>query len=298
MRIKLLISAFFICICSIYAKNSALVIGIGNYNTEATGWLVIHGNNDVDYLERKLRKKGFSVITLTDRLATKSNIKDALNNLVVSTASGDTVYVHFSGHGQRIKDVHGQEKDGYNESFICYDAYKHPNFKVGYRGENHFIDDELFQFINQLKVKVGITGMIVLVMDTCYSGGADRSEKIDDQDSGTDSEVEWEYYSRGSNVSFPVNKNTETYLRTIKKPHEYANGGKLIFISACKNEEKAYECKERATGRKYGSLSFCIGKMLDNNIPMSKWSNYFVNQKYRPLEIFRPTQHPEVKSYK
>ena len=68
------------CIC-LAAKNTALLVGIGNYNPANTGWSVIHGNNDVTLLESKLKAKGFKVDHLVDGRATKDNIKTAYQNL-------------------------------------------------------------------------------------------------------------------------------------------------------------------------------------------------------------------------
>ena len=60
-RLSVLIMGMILgCIC-LSAKNTALLVGVGNYNPTATGWSVIHGNNDVTLLESKLKAKGFKV---------------------------------------------------------------------------------------------------------------------------------------------------------------------------------------------------------------------------------------------
>lgn len=55
------------------AKNQALLIGIGDYDKEKTGWSVIHGNNDVSLLSKKLKAKGFMISTLMS--ATRESIR-------------------------------------------------------------------------------------------------------------------------------------------------------------------------------------------------------------------------------
>lgn len=287
------------CFCAV-AKNTALLVGIGNYNPKSTGWSVIHGNNDVALLEKKLKTKGFSVSHLIDGDATKSKIKSALSNLVASVKTGDVVYLHFSGHGQLIQDMNQDEQEAFDQSFVCYDACFSPKYKSGgrpYRGENHLIDDELFPYLNKLKRKIGSKGNLVVVFDTCYSGGADRGEQTDEPD--PDSEVDWIDTTRGTDDEFQVNNTAETYLRTIKKPGNYfADGGHITIISACESDKRNYECKERHSGRKYGSLSYCIGKMLDKDIPMTQWATFFSGKKYKVLRIFRPSQNPVVETYK
>lgn len=283
-----------------YSKNTALLIGIGNYNKQSTGWNVIHGNNDIVLLESKLKAKGFSVSRLIDSNATKGNIKIALSNLVAATIDGDIVYLHFSGHGQLFRDLNGDEKDNYDQSFVCYDACLSPKYQIAgkaYQGQNHFIDDELFPYLNDLKRKVGKTGNVIVVFDACYSSGADRSGGDGEPDAQSD--VEWVGDTRGTDDEFTADLSGNTYLKTIKKPGQYTPGyGSITIISACGRDTKNYECKDKRSGFKYGSLSFCLGKMLDNNIPMTQWEDYFLNQKYKSLGIFRPSQIPVVESHK
>ena len=293
-RLTTLIIGLVIGSACLLAKNTALLVGIGNYNTKATGWSVIHGNNDVVLLEAKLKDKGFIVSHLIDNKATKANIRTALSNLVASATNGDVIYLHFSGHGQLIADMNNDETADFDQSFVCYDACFSPKYKISgtaYRGQNHFIDDELFPYLNELKGKVGEKGIVIVVFDSCYSGGADRGETTDDID--PESEVEWTKTTRCTDDEFQINKTAETYLRSIKKPGNYTTeGGSITIISACESDKKNYECKERHSGRKYGSLSFCISKMLNKNIPLSQWGNYFTTHKYKPLRIFRSSQNP------
>ena len=283
-----------------FAQNTALLIGIGNYNTKSTGWSVIHGNNDVALLETKLKSNGFSVDKLVDNEATKRNIKIALSGLVNSAKNGDNIYLHFSGHGQLCTDLNGDEKKGLDQSFVCYDACFSHNYKISgksYRGQNHLIDDELFPYLNKLKQKVGKSGKVIVIFDTCYSGGADRGGLEDDPD--PESEVEWVNDTRGDDVEFDADSYANAYLKTLKAPGQYTSGyGKITIISACESDKKNYECKDKRSGRKYGSLSFCISKMLDKKIPLNQWAGYFRNQKYKPMGIFRPSQNPVVESYK
>lgn len=299
-RLISIICTLALCIgLNLEAKDYALLIGIGNYDTANTGWSVIHGNNDVSLLIGKLKEKGFKVSTLTDKAATKANIIKALHNLETLANTGDVVYLHFSGHGQLIADMNNDEQEDFDQSFVCYDACFSTNYKIDgkvYRGQNHFIDDELFPYLNEFKRKVGKKGIVIVVFDSCYSGGADRGETTDDIDS--ESEVEWTKTTRGTDDEFQINKTSETYLRSIKKPGNYTTeGGNIAIISACESDKKNYECKECHSGRRYGSLSFCISKMLDNNIPLSQWGNYFIGRKYKPLKIFRDSQHPIAETH-
>lgn len=287
------------CLC-LSSKNVALLIGIGNYNSSLTGWNVIHGNNDVVLLEKKFKDKGFAISYLVDDKATKNNIKSSLSKLVTSATTGDSIYIHFSGHGQLIADMNQDENNGYDQSFVCFDACFSPYYKVRgckYRGQNHLIDDELFPYLNNLKKKIGKKGYVIVVFDSCYSEGADRSARS--ETASPKCLVDWIGTVRGTNDALLIDSATEMYLRSIKKPDSYSSrGGSITIISACMSDKRNYECKERHSGRKYGSLSYCIAKMLDLKIPLSLWGDYFSSNKYRSLNIFRPSQSPMVEFHK
>ncbi len=283
-----------------FTNNRALLIGIGNYNTEATGWSVIHGNNDVSLLESKLKAKGFSVSHLIDDKATKQNIKTALASLVASAEKGDMVYLHFSGHGQLFTDLNDDEKDNFDQSFVCFDACFSPKFQIsgkGYRGQNHFIDDELFPYLNELKRKVGKKGNVMVIFDACYSGGADRGGT--EESPNPESDIEWVNDTRGDDSEFEADTSATAYLKSIKTPGQYSSGdGEITIISACESDKKNYECRDKRSGRKYGSLSFCIGKMLDGNIPFTQWADFFTEKKYKSFNVFRPSQNPVVERHR
>lgn len=287
-------------ITNTFAKSTALLIGIGNYNTSLTGWSVIHGNNDVELLEKKLKERDFKVSKLVDNQATKSRIISALSDLVSGALPGDIIYIHFSGHGQLIADLNKDENTFFDQTFVCYDACFSPRFKVdggSYMGQNHLIDDQLFPYLNKLKKKVGINGEVYVVFDSCYSGGADRGDQ--NEKPYEDSEVEWTATTRGVDDEFKLDSKSRKYIKeNISKPGNYSSGGKIIIISACKSDQKNYECKEKRSGRKYGSLSYCISKMLEENIPMSNWENFFRNKNYTKYKIFRQSQIPIVESHK
>lgn len=287
------------CMMLLHARNSALLIGIGDYDTDRTGWAVIHGNNDVILLQNKLESKGFEIFSLIDSQATKANVINALNKLVLKTSTGDIVYVHFSGHGQLIEDLNNDEQEAFDQSFICYDACFSSQYNMSgtaYKGQNHLIDDELFPLLNQLKRTVGATGEVIVVFDSCYSGGADRGEMIDDLN--PDSEIEWIDTTRGTSDEFRLNSNAKVFLRKIKKPGNYSTtGGHITIISACESNKRNYECRDKYSGKCYGSLSYCIAKLLEKDINISQWIDFFNDKKYMNFKIFRPSQHPVVERH-
>ena len=153
----------------------ALVIGLGEQ--EDKSWAKINGDKDVPYVKEMLMKSGYTdIVTLVNREATKAGIVSAFTTLAAQCKSGDKIYIHFSGHGQLVTDVDGDEKDdAWDEAWIPYDAY----LKYGEKdkGEKHLIDDEINKFLTEIKHKIGNDGKILVVVDDFHSGDSTRNLK-------------------------------------------------------------------------------------------------------------------------
>ena len=224
-----------------HATKRALVIGIGNY-PEASGWAKINGDKDLPIVRDMLLANGFQskdIVELKNESATADAIRKALDALVGKAAKGDVIYIHFSGHGQQITDLHGDEEDGFDEAWIPIDA-QFSYAKGKYEGENHIVDDQLNQWLSQLRSKVGATGKITVVADACHSGGGSRGD-----------EDESEYVVRGTSDAFIIPGNTKPFSGEV---------GTIdwIFISAC----KSYQCNYEYKGT--GSLTYALGQQMAN----------------------------------
>lgn len=164
------------------ATKRALVIGIGSYPAE-TGWPAIHGDNDVPIAVDYLQRAGFEpaqITTLLNEQATYQGIQNAFLSLIDQATDGDLIYIHFSGHGQRITDINGDEairnpkRAGFDEAWIPYNA--HAQYQEGvYQGEHHLIDDELNGYLASLQHKIGGMGKIIVIADACHSEGFSRA---------------------------------------------------------------------------------------------------------------------------
>lgn len=269
------------------AANRALIIGIGKYKTD-TGWKNIHGDADVELLKPKLEKHGFIVHTLVNEQATKEAIKKALTQLKEECQLGDKVYFHFSGHGQPITDVNGDEDNAQDEAMIPYDAGKY-YIEGAYEGENHLIDDEYNQILADIKRKIGKYGELFMAIDACHSRGMERGENdVDD--------IQILNSARGTNDAFTFDGKIPYSLESNPLPQSLNVGAKLIVVSACKENERNYEYKS-TTGKMYGSLSYCIAELLKKDANFNRWTEYFQNEEYRKQKIFQTSQHPSVVIY-
>lgn len=161
------------CLCPVKAQTRrAVVIGLGEQLDKS--WAKINGDKDVPLVVDMLRANGFGdITTLTNAEATKEGITRTLNSLITRAKKSDIVYIHFSGHGQLMTDMNGDETDGFDESWIPYDAYL--SYCSDDRGEKHLSDDEIAGFLARLRQRVGPDGTIAVVADACHSGGSTRA---------------------------------------------------------------------------------------------------------------------------
>ena len=268
----------------------ALVIGIGQQEDKA--WGKINGDLDVPYVEEILRNAKYktkNIKKLINQQATKASIVNALKSLVAQSKRGDIVYVHFSGHGQQMKDVHNDEKDGLDECWIPYDAYRKPCDKD--RGEKHLTDDEVNYYLNAIRDKVGDTGKILVVIDACHSGGATR---------GDDDEVE-----RGVEDIFEAIKtfiwgtSTKNEKSNIINPNAIENSERWITISACESGQVNTEMKKPTVGK----LTYAIYKNIAGNKGINNQDFFKQIRKFVNVNSLSRPQYPvmtgdEIDNYK
>lgn len=65
---------------------------------------------------------------------TYANIMAAYKKVVSESQEGDVVFCHYSGHGGKLRDDDGDEKDGYDETLV----------PVDYATANQIRDDDIF----------------------------------------------------------------------------------------------------------------------------------------------------------
>ncbi len=240
-RLASVLSVVLMIMTTLNATKRALVIGIGAYPAES-GWRQINGDKDIPLVEDMLVSNGFAktnIVELKDEQATATAIRREMNVLIGKAQAGDVIYIHFSGHGQQVTDIHGDEEDGFDEAWILYDA-QFAYAKGKYEGENHIIDDQINVWLHQLRTRVGNTGKITVVADACHSGGSSRSEDNED------------FVVRGTADAFVIPNQA--------KPFAGEAGAEIdwVFISACKSYQSNYEYKGN------GSLTYALSLQKDN----------------------------------
>lgn len=250
MRIKIIIYFLLLLSLSVSAQTKrALVIGLGEQQDKA--WNKINGDKDVPLVQGMLKSAGFkSVTALVNRQATKAGIIGAFRKMAASCKQGDVVYVHYSGHGQQMTDVHNDEKDGLDECWIPYDAYRKAS--ATYHGEKHLTDDELNVYLNAIRHKIGAKGKLLVVLDACHSGDGTRGDNDEVVRGVEDTLVVDSLNARGLYEAFEMVKSLfmgdndkEKIINHKAKPL----AERWITISACRSDQVNFEMKKPAVGK-------------------------------------------------
>lgn len=257
----LLTLAFSLCV---YAEKHALIIAIGTYDKDATGWNSINSANDVPIIKEALLARGFKpehIHVYIDGLD-KDGILAAMDkHLVKGVREGDVVYFHFSGHGQQIADDDGDEYlDGLDEALVPFDAPIRPfvtdsrGIVVPYDGKKHLRDDDLGKKLIEIRRKLGPGGNVLVVIDACHSGTSTRGG------------LETHRGSDKPNVPPGWQPPQSRGKVAVDGRFGISDSGENLAPMACffgsDAHELNYEYRPEGSEIKYGSLSYAMSRAL------------------------------------
>ena len=268
----------------------ALVIGLGEQQDKA--WNKINGDKDVPFVQAMLKNAGFkSVTTLVNRQATKTGIVGAFKRMTASCKHGDVVYIHYSGHGQQMTDVHNDERDGLDECWIPYDAYRKAS--ATYHGEKHLTDDELNVYLNAIRHKIGEKGKLLVVIDACHSGDGTRGDDDEVVRGVEDTLIVDSLNARGLYEVFEMvrsllmgDNGKQKFINDKAKPLPE----RWITISACKSNQVNFEMKKPIVGK----LTYALWTELKNSNKVSNGEFMKRIRKFVNRNTSSRPQQPEM----
>jgi len=143
-------------------EKKALLVGVDEYNdpdVNLQGCVA-----DVLQMKKLLISNSFSesnILILKNQWATKENILDKLEEMIINSKEGDELVFHFSGHGSQVTDLDGDEGDKLDEVLIPHDF----SWDGGY-----ITDDDIAKVFKKLPDNVFLS----MISDSCHSGTISR----------------------------------------------------------------------------------------------------------------------------
>ena len=247
-------------------NSKALLVGVANYRTE-TDWGTLASHIDLEILSASLRRQGFAEKDITAlKDPTKRELVEALAVLAEQVEPGGAAVFHFSGHGQPVVDVDGDEASGLDQSLVPADANRLPGSTwindIGeaeaYFGQNHLIDDELSSYLEAIRRNLGPDGQLICILDACHSGSATRAPG---RTRGTTNIMLPSPDAR--HVQSKIVALDESWVDRSDEENELAP---MIAFFACASNELNHEyVLKTSTGQQehVGSLSFAFASALE-----------------------------------
>jgi hypothetical protein len=270
-------------------KKLALIVAVGNYMPNSN-IPPIASLNDVKYIKAVLHNNGFlekNIDTLKDSKATKAAILKALDAVAAKSKKGDIVVIHFSCHGQQIRDqktvAEGKdEEDGYDEALIPYDVKKPQYYPGLYTGENHLRDDDLGPKLIAIRNNLGKNGSLLVLLDACHSGTATRAMEFT--------------ASRGEPIPFNDPENPlESNINLPVEDHFFDNlsdsASNMVVISGSGPHQQNFQTEIAIGGGKkeqVGALTYAFYKAMNDMPPLSDYELLF-----QKIKAQIQSQHPE-----
>ncbi|CAG8739257.1 34792_t:CDS:2, partial [Racocetra persica] len=273
--------------------KKALLIGINYFKQqgELRGCI-----NDVANVKRFLIESyGFQesdMVILTDdqqdqtKIPYKANILEAMKWLVRDARPGDI------GHGGQVKDVDGDEEDGFDETIV----------PVDYSQNGQIIDDEMHEImVKPLQEGVRLFG----IFDSCHSGsaldlpytyssrGLIKAPKSITEDKGQLMKMGMSLLKGNKKqlLSFAKN-NASSLMRTGKNYMNKSSKADVITLSGCKDEQTSADAYEE--GRNTGAMSYAFIKAMGETRDITY--QQLLNNVRDILVSKQYTQKPQISS--
>ncbi|MBK9093524.1 MAG: caspase family protein [Anaerolineae bacterium] len=235
--------------------------------------------NDIRAMRQLLTSRfGFeerNAVLLINEQATRQAITAAWHGLTEQTQAGDTVFIQYSGHGSQMRDVHGDEEDGMDETILPHDT-RDPGRQVF-----DITDDEIKEWVDALLAK---TDNVVLLFDCCHSASATRqvgaptvpTRRADpdprDPPPAAAGARSVDVVEHGPSGWFPPNE-------------------RLVFMAGCRDNEESNEHRAPEGGR-YGALTYFLMQSMQSAAADATFRDVFESVTAEVSSRYR--QNPQI----
>jgi hypothetical protein len=163
--------------------------------------------------------------------ATKKDFHDFMRELRALVMPQDLVIIFMSAHGYSVPDDQpGEEADGLDEAIVLYHK-RDSRMRATIVSAKHYVrDDELAAWIRDLN-----TQQVILVLDTCYSGGAYKGP----------GEPRVKFFGSGRGTSRTCMDSTSAMSHGLLMTDRDDQTGKGVLFAASRECEVAYEWPQK-----------------------------------------------------
>lgn len=145
-------------------QRVVVLIGIAEYQDSNIPSLA-PCNHDIESMRRVLR--GDQTFTLLNSQATMENVRKLFTETLPSvTKPGNEVVIFWSGHGNQVADLSGDEPDGKDETLVLYDSTVSDP-------ESQLLDDTFGRWVQALDGRKAL-----VILDACHSAGQITGKSI------------------------------------------------------------------------------------------------------------------------
>lgn len=261
------------------ARGISLHIGVNRTNPEHyPGWdePLKSPEKDVDTMERIAKSQGFETSQLKSEQATRRAVIEAFMNAASELTAGDFFLVTYSGHGGRVKDVSGDEKDKKDDTWCLYDG--------------QLLDDELHVLFAEFAEDV----RVLLIADSCHSGTLLKGASDPSNDTEVDDDFVIPRAMPVTAVAATFNSNRSFYTEIqdnlpVPRPEIKAS---VRLLSGCQEDELSYGSDES------GRFTWVINDLLKDggyNGTYKDFHREIVQTLKRPIRNQTPGHSQEGK---
>lgn len=216
-----------------------------------------------------------NAVLLINEQATRQAITDAWRALTEQTQAGDTVFIQYSGHGSQMRDVHGDEEDGMDETILPHDT-RDPGRQVF-----DITDDEIKEWLDALVAK---TDNVVLLFDCCHSASATRAVG--------DPTVQTRRVPADPREPPPAAPGTRSVGVVQRGPSGWLPlNERLVFMAGCRDDEESSEHRS-PEGARYGALTYFLMQSMQSAAPDATFRDVYESVVAEVSSRYR--QHPQL----